>query len=376
MKTPVAATQDLLKELFTATDLRIHLSREPGGSALEEALPEQGVTLAVLSAAAVTALGERLLDPKFFDRLVEARPLRVAAIRDVQSMWIDGPDQQVSRADSRTAAAPRLGSDAAGVGEIPETPRLTRRSVAWVAIIMTSLGLVVAGGVLVAVMDGLPGLSELAREEAMLSFDDVPATRVEEPLAIVIPERTPTSGPSPALGPEGDLNPVVPETGVRTKSPGVKTPAGQLKKGPRRRPDGSVVQYVGGKRGYPMGNGSRLISDDPYQFETGKHYRIVAVGCARSRHGATKGTVSMWLCKNESGCDPKPWREWNYSFTENGTTTIILENGRAVEETMDRYVHLMANVDIWLEPGFAICIGTNRTCQQVAMEVSDCKPRT
>lgn len=78
----------LLRELFNADELRVHLVAEPGGPDLCADLPGTSVAHSVLTAEAVAALARRGgLDAGFFDRLIAARPQRADEIREVREPW-------------------------------------------------------------------------------------------------------------------------------------------------------------------------------------------------------------------------------------------------------------------------------------------------
>ncbi|WAS92686.1 protein kinase domain-containing protein [Nannocystis punicea] len=77
------ALAELLASLFSDDELRRHVSDEP--YSLRDALPGAAVSLAQLAFATAELLLRRdFVDHEFFDRLVESRPRRIAAIRVVE----------------------------------------------------------------------------------------------------------------------------------------------------------------------------------------------------------------------------------------------------------------------------------------------------
>ncbi|HEY0139098.1 MAG TPA: serine/threonine-protein kinase [Nannocystis sp.] len=81
----------LLRELFDADELRIHLASEPDGASLVGALPGAAVSLELLTFIAAEALKRRgLVSRDFFDRLEVARPHRRDAIRKARNAWFAG----------------------------------------------------------------------------------------------------------------------------------------------------------------------------------------------------------------------------------------------------------------------------------------------
>lgn len=84
---------DLLRALFDANELRIHLAREPGGIGLVDALPGNAASYELLAHEAAIALVRRgLVCSEFFERLAAARPLRRDDIRRVCDAWFAGPE--------------------------------------------------------------------------------------------------------------------------------------------------------------------------------------------------------------------------------------------------------------------------------------------
>lgn len=84
-----AALYELLRALFSADELRVHLALERDGDTLTAVLPGVGVSPSVLCAAAVDALKRRgFLDRDFFDNLERAFPRRVHEIRKVRAQWL------------------------------------------------------------------------------------------------------------------------------------------------------------------------------------------------------------------------------------------------------------------------------------------------
>lgn len=87
-----AALNELLGLLFSAEELRVHLALEREGGELVRALPEVGVSPALLVSTAVEALRRRgFIDRDFFDNLQAARPKRVGEIRKVRAQWLNNP---------------------------------------------------------------------------------------------------------------------------------------------------------------------------------------------------------------------------------------------------------------------------------------------
>lgn len=87
-----APIADLLRALFDANELRIHLAREPDGIALVDALPGNAASYEALAHEAAVALVRRgLVSPGLFERLAAARPNRQADIRRVCDAWFAGP---------------------------------------------------------------------------------------------------------------------------------------------------------------------------------------------------------------------------------------------------------------------------------------------
>lgn len=90
--TSPAPLADLLRMLFDATELRIHLAREPDGITLVDTLPGNAASYEQLAHEAAVALVRRgLVGPEFFERLAAARPNRRDDIRRVCDAWFAGP---------------------------------------------------------------------------------------------------------------------------------------------------------------------------------------------------------------------------------------------------------------------------------------------
>jgi formylglycine-generating enzyme required for sulfatase activity/alpha-tubulin suppressor-like RCC1 family protein len=87
-----AALHELLISLFSAEELRAHLSLERAGDLITRSLPEVGATPARLFVEAVDVLERQgIVDRVFFDNLEAARPLRIDEIRKVRDHWLAGP---------------------------------------------------------------------------------------------------------------------------------------------------------------------------------------------------------------------------------------------------------------------------------------------
>lgn len=88
-----SALAKLLGSLFNSEELRWHLTNEPRGDALVDALPGFSVSHDGLTRSAVELLQRHgFIDREFFDRLAEVRPKRTAEIRNVRTQWLRGAE--------------------------------------------------------------------------------------------------------------------------------------------------------------------------------------------------------------------------------------------------------------------------------------------
>lgn len=86
--TPETALAQLLRALFSAEELRVHLSHERDGGDILADLPGSATSLNTLITETIGALSRRgLVDHRFFDGLEAARPRRTEEIRLVRDLW-------------------------------------------------------------------------------------------------------------------------------------------------------------------------------------------------------------------------------------------------------------------------------------------------